>query len=248
MDFELKNTLVELKIGLKNATEDWLEGLYVVGSLAQDDFRSKVSDIDLIGFMNCSVEPWMHRRIQSCLSAWSREYKGIELSIVRPKEAESPKRLPAYEYRISIGGSWRTEEEGPGKDGELLIHFEIARRSGIDLFVPFESIPDGVFATIPREWIIEELREGITWHLTKLLDAYHDPCGKNSTLNACRALRFAQTAELVSKSGGGEWYLQQFPESKLVEIALDNRQNGGTYNPNTDELRDFIETILSKLN
>lgn len=246
-DSELKDTLIELQIGLKNATEDWLEGLYIVGSISLD-FHPKSSDIDLIGIIDCPVEPWMNKRIKSLLSVWVNNYKGIELCLVKPGEIREPKRIPIYEFGISIGGSWRTDENGPGEDSELLIHFEIARRYGIDLFNSFRPVPEGVFTPIPKEWILEELRKGISWHLTKLGDPYHDPFGRNSTLNACRALRFKQTSDLVSKSQGGEWYLQEFPENDLVKIALDNRQHGGTHSPDLEELRDFLKKIISQLN
>ncbi|QYK52917.1 MAG: DUF4111 domain-containing protein [Fimbriimonadaceae bacterium] len=190
----------------------------------------------------------MKKRIKSLLSVWANNYKGIELCLVKPSEFKVPKRVPTYEFGISIGGSWRTEEHGPGEDSELLIHFEIARQHGIDLFNSLQLVPEGVFSPIPKEWILEELRKGIEWHLTKLGDHYHDPFGRNSTLNACRALRFKQTGDLVSKSQGGEWYLQAFPENDLVKIALDNRQNGRTNSPDLEQLRDFIEKIISQLN
>lgn len=223
----------------------WLEGAYVCGSLSQNDFQPGISDIDIFLTSNCPISQKQSELIESHIFPLFDFSKGVEICVVLESSVGDIRRQPAYEFRLSKGGSWIRETERSGVDGELLIHFEICRTSGITLL---GKEAYDLFAPVPRAWIIEELREGLEWHLTKLLDPYHDPCGRNSTLNACRALYYSQTGKLVSKSAGGEWFHQNNPSSEIVDLALANRKKALGQEADYSELFAFVETILSKVN
>lgn len=223
----------------------WVQGVYVCGSICQDDYQNDNSDLDILVISNKKNEKEAYSRVESDFYFRFNFPNGVELCIVTQQTASSPPRMPSYEFRFSRGGSWIPDRESEGTDGELLIHFEICRSTGICLF---GEEPEDIIGPTPREWIIEELKEGLSWHLKYLLDPYHDPYGRNSTLNACRALFYSKTGILVSKSFGGEWFYENFPSFKIVKLALDNRKHNLNKEPDYADLYAFVETIHSKLN
>jgi len=226
----------------RDVLRERLVGLYLEGSLAQNDFRFPRSDIDIIGVCTEPLPDNVKDELVKNLRHESLAVPadGLEFGVVTTDTAKNPSPTPAYELSLSTGATWPEKVERSGTTVDLLIYFSICRNRGKTLYGPE---PASVFGPIPPQWILNPLLEQLAWHKTKILDSFDDPRGDQAVLNACRAWRFAKEHILSSKSEGGEWVLAKEPDNQLVKEALAVRAG-----KRTDPLDGkAIETFLSRV-
>lgn len=193
----------------------------LVGSLASDDFGLDHSDVDLMPL----YEAPLTRDAKAGLSARLRHRvlpcpaHGLDLVAYTRREVQEPSPSPNVEYAISSGASWEDQisfgEAYPGG----LIDLAAARQFGSTL----EGIAvASLIGPVDSAWVQAELGRSLHWHLDKVHDPFHDPLGSHAVLNACRALHFLRSGNLVSKSRGAVDFLDGV-HGHLVERALHAR-------------------------
>ena len=229
----------------KNCLGNKLVAIYLQGSGAADDYESARSDIDLVALVSTELAPKLCEQLAKQLEHKNLACpaKGLDLLIAQNKEASKPSEEPRYELWFSTGHSWRTEIDRAGNARELLIHFAICKKNGRAIFGPEVAV---AFGPIPRAWLLAAMREGIVWHQTVVLDPFHDSGGQHGVLNACRALAFAKTGELMTKSSGGEWFLQNKGQSAIVQEALAARR-GEVSTLTKDQVSTFLAEVIDTM-
>lgn len=223
-----------------------LVSAWIVGSLAAGDFDRRRSDIDLL--MSCAAP--LNDRIKKSLgrrlthSALPCPAHGVDLLIYPVAELAPLPRAPRYEFSISSGVDWHDDIGLGGHYPGGLVDLAAARSFGIPILgLP----PEEAVGLCPREWIIEELLNGVRWHTTKLYDPFHDPTGSNAVLNACRSLHFFLSGVLVSKSAGARWLLQR-RVAPVVAEALAAREAGGSVDRLAQpDVLAFLDVVLEEL-
>jgi predicted nucleotidyltransferase len=197
-------------------TPEPLAAAWVVGSLATDDFSTAASDIDLVVVAPARLpegtKKGLAQALDHCVLACPAH--GLDLIIYRMAVLEGVPRAPEYEFSISTGIEWETHVSFGGPYPGGLIDLATSRQIGRSLLGPH---PREVVGQIPEQWVVEELLASLRWHLDKVHHPFHDPCGSNAVLNACRALHYLAAGNLVSKSAGAEWLLS----TRSVPIAAE---------------------------
>lgn len=225
---------------------DSLVAVYASGSLAFDDFERERSDIDLLAVARTPLNAHQRHGIREALEhrRLPCPAKGLDLALVTSAVAVSPPRRPRFDLALSTGHTWRFEVEDDQDSGELVLHLAICRQAGVPLLGP-ASAP--IIGPVPRQWVLEELDAVLLWHAARIFDAYHDPLGQFSTLNACRAWYFAVNDRFCSKATGGEWVLARNPENEVVAAALDNRSGRATRQPDQRAVEQFLGDVRGRL-
>ncbi|MFZ2886734.1 MAG: aminoglycoside adenylyltransferase domain-containing protein [Minisyncoccia bacterium] len=221
---------------------DRLVGLYLEGSLAQDDFQAR-SDIDIVGVCSEPLSDEIKNKLVQSVrhSSLPVPADGLELCIVTADTVKHPSPVPQYELLFATGLRWEDKSVLSGTMSELLIYFSICRDKGKALYGPN---PAEVFSPVPPAWILDPTIEQIQWHQTKILDGVDDPRGEQAVLNACRAWYFAEEKVMRSKSEGAKWVLAKEPDNKLVQDALALRTGERTEPLDGKEIEAFLSRIL----
>jgi hypothetical protein len=223
-----------------------LVSAWIVGSLAAGDFDLRRSDIDVL--LTCAAP--LDERIKSSLgrrlahSAMPCPAHGVDLLIYPVAELAPLPRSPRYEFSISSGVDWRDDIGLGGHYPGGLIDLAASRRVGIPIFGP---PPQESVGHCPREWIMEELANGVRWHATKLHDPFHDPTGSNAVLNACRSLHFFSTGVLASKSAGARWLLERTAVPVVAAALAEREAGGGSDLLARAEVLTFLDSVLDDL-
>lgn len=227
-----------------------LVGVYLHGSAAMGCFHPAASDLDLIliveeGILDSAKLAFMNEVIKLNREA---PPKGLELSLVK-REYCKPFVYPTpYELHFSPGHlEWFLKnpdeyvEKMKGTDKDLAAHFANINRYGMVLYG--EEIQN-VFGSVPRDHFIDSL-----WY-----DVSEAECEifKNPvyiTLNLCRALAYMREGAILSKKTGGEWGLNNLPQSfhALIGEALGCYTNALPMKTDKDNAHDFASYMLSEI-
>jgi hypothetical protein len=208
MDPALDAYLQQVAAGLARALGPTLAGLYLHGSAALGGWSAERSDVELLGVV---ARPLGRRAKQVAAARLLHPALvcpaagGLELSLVTAAVAADPPRRPPFELHVNtaLEGA-RHHLGGPGAglalreagfDPDLLLYFEVCRRSGVAVR---GAPPAQVFASPPRAWLLVQAAEELRWALENRGFTYR-------VLTACRAWRLLEDGELCSKLDGGEW-------------------------------------------
>ncbi|AKT52311.1 aminoglycoside adenylyltransferase domain-containing protein [Arsenicicoccus sp. oral taxon 190] len=206
-----------------------LVGVYLHGSAALGGWVPGRSDLDLLVVVSDDLQDDLQadhdwrELARTCVTDLGADESRIpvELSMIRRSLAESP-RAP---WPFVVHATTRTArqqdplvvlDDGAG-DPDLALHLAVTRAAGVALHGP---APAELVGEVDRDDVLAQLSAELSWGVDNADEAY-------AVLNACRALRYAETGELVSKVAGGEWALQQRPEHDVVvRRALDAQRRG----------------------
>lgn len=193
-------------------------GCYLHGSASLGGFDPDRSDLDVLVIVGLRPSDEVARRVGERLLGLPCPATALELSIVTAEQAQSGGSDTDYVVHVDSAGP-RVVLGNGSSDADLILHYAVCRDAAIGLG---ESPPaEQLVAEVPRRLVLDQLAAEIDWALRE-----HPP-PEYVVLNACRALRFVETGELVSKVDGGVWVLRQAPDidTTVVRSAL-GRQTG----------------------
>lgn len=219
-------------------------GVYLVGSLAYDDYTAARSDIDVLVVTAHPVSKKVKTALASRLDHEQLPCPamGLDLEMFRTQTVSTPPRAPSYELAVSTGANWDLEVSEGGTEPELMIDFAVCRRLGISVTGP--SAKD-VFGRVPPEWLRDAMRAAVQWGRDHVHHPFHDPLGHFAVLNACRAWRYLEAEALCSKSEGGEWALKRLPSWAVIGDALAIRRGDRRDKLDRERVVDFVDKVAN---
>jgi hypothetical protein len=242
---DVERYLGRLAAACREALGGNLVGLWVAGSVAHGDFRDGSSDLDVCGVVRAPMEDG----VSSALAEATDHARlpvpalGLELTLFAEASARDGDSTD-FEWASSTGATWPTVLERRGRAAEVPIERAICRERGRPLLGPAAA---DVLAPVPPDVVRRAVRAAVEWQRGQVLDDFHDPGGRNSVLNACRAWRFAETSVLGSKTEGGRWALSREPENALVATALALRSGHDAAAPDATAIDAFLQRVLRRL-
>ncbi|WP_409485245.1 aminoglycoside adenylyltransferase domain-containing protein [Arsenicicoccus dermatophilus] len=208
---------------LRRLSGDDLVAVWVHGSAAQGSFVVGRSDLDVLVVVPDHAEAdWgqVGHAVAEAATDGGRESIPLELSIIRRSLAESPREPWSFAVHVATHPGQRRDSRVVPDDGhgdiDLLLHLAVARQQGITLL---GASPDALVGEIDRDTVVDQLVEELRWAVDEADECY-------AVLNACRAWRFAETGDLVSKGEGGEWARTRLPDHAAVIERCLARQGG----------------------
>jgi predicted nucleotidyltransferase len=175
-----------------------MRAVVLIGSAALGDYVAGVSDLDVAVISPGGLEdpqavaaPLRHAELP-CPA------RRLELVVYRAEQAAAPTRDLEFELDLNTGADGdrllTTLGDEPGH--WYLIDLAIAHDHGVSLAGPpaREAIGEP-----PRADVLDALLDGLRWSLAV------EPDSPNTVLNACRAWRFAERGDWVSKPAAAEW-------------------------------------------
>ena len=209
-----------------------LVGVYVHGSAALGGF-APASDLDVLVIADSEADwPALGEQLLSDCP----DDRPLELSVVSAGAAHRPSSPWPYHLHVNSGESRFGLGAGRG-DPDLIAHYAVTRAAGVVVDGP---PADTVIGPVPRSELMDYLRGELQWGVESADQRY-------AMLNACRAVAYAKTGQLLSKLSGGRWWLQQFGPDPLVDEALTAQQEGHGLGPSSPEARSFIAESVTML-
>jgi hypothetical protein len=240
----VRDYLAEVVRRLSHTLNDRFVSAYVTGSLALGGFIPDQSDIDVIAVSSDSLKIDDKHAVVAALhqDALACPARGLELVVYSRSAAATASRASCFEINLNTGPRmpFHVSFDCASEPAHwFLLDIAIVRRHGRVLAGP---PPDGVFASIAREWLLNALYESLDWH------AEHERITHYSVLNACRALRFALDDVWSTKEQAAEWARTRVDDAALVEQSLAIRRGETTQLPERERARTFVlgvrETIV----
>ena len=249
---------MELSLILDAFTQETLKilganvtGIYLHGSAAMGCFHPEKSDIDLLVVVKETPTDAEKRQFMDMVVALNIQApkKGIELSIVTEAVCQPFVYPTPYELHFSVAHlNWyKTAPQDyiskmHGTDKDLAAHMTILYHRGRTLCG--KEIPQ-VFAPVPQDAYLDSL-----WYD---IESAEEDILSNPVyviLNLCRVLAFRKQGLILSKKEGGEWFLDQQPDSPhrfLVSTALAEYLTGTpkTYDPGSAQ--EFAAQMLQNI-
>ncbi len=209
-----------------------LVGTYVHGSAALGGF-GPASDLDVLVIADGDADwPALGER----LLADCHDDRPLELSVVAASAARQPS--PPWPYHLHVNSGESRFGLGAGRgDPDLIAHYAVTRAAGVVIDGP---PADTVIGPVSRSELMDYLRGELAWGVDAADQRY-------AVLNACRAVAYATTGQLLSKMAGGRWWHQQFGPHPLVDEALTAQQEGHGLGPSSPEARSFIAESVTML-
>ena len=216
-----------------------LVGLYLHGSLAQDDFVEGKSDVDL-----CAVVPELRgdqrQRLVDAVSTGTipLEGGGFDIHVVTPTSARTASLSPVREMWVANHPGWELHVEGRAADHGMCLAFEMCRRHGRAICGPDTET---VFAPVGRVALLvaskREIEEWLSYEEIWQWDS--------GVLQACRAWRLMEEDDLGSKTSSGQWaLLKGFP---VVERAVAHRAGTSVATPDQSAVRELLLHVRNLL-
>jgi len=203
-----------LAAALEGVLHEALAAVYLHGSGAMGGWLPQRSDIDVLAVSTRSLTEEEKQRVafETHPERLPCPGTGLELSILNGGVLKPLTARPPFELHITTGANDAKMVDGSGHagDSDLVMHFAVTRARGIAVFgpAPTELLPDVV-----RDQLVAALADELGW-------AARNAAAEYMVLNACRAWRYAETGELVSKLEGGEWALARVAPQALITEAL----------------------------
>jgi streptomycin 3"-adenylyltransferase len=241
---------------LRDGLGDELVGVYLHGSLAMGAFHPGRSDVDILAVCATSLPRERRMAIGAALVAIPTPSPGgdLELSLVTEAAVRSRSAVPPFEVHAStheepfvVDGSDR-----PG-DGDLVIHFAMARARGRALVGPE---PGELFPEPVRASLIEAFLSDLAWAKDEGAAAWEGhPMPELASmayqvLTAARCWRYVETGELGSKAEGAAWLERRHPDPAtrvLLDAALAYQRGGAPDRPDERRVRRFVERVEAML-
>ena len=246
----INKILYRIKMIFTNILQEKLTGIYLHGSIAFNCFTWENSDIDFLAVVNEDLTHLEKTSIIKSLLELNKQAppKGIEMSIVSKKACRSFTYPTPYLLHFSNAYTTACEKNLDdfcrtmnGTDKDLAAHFTVTRSVGITLFgKPISEI----FAEVPKEHYLDSIKNDIQNAEAEITE---NPV--YITLNLCRVFAYIKDGLVLSKKQGGEWGLQNLPESysHLISSALQEYSGSGTPTYSNAELGSFARFMLIKI-
>lgn len=230
----------------QSVLRDKLLGLYLCGSLVQDDFKTDRSDIDLLGVVSGQLDKGTRAELDEelCNAGHTIPARGLEVVLFPAHAARSPGIDLPFEYALSTGPGWETESEQRGIANDMLIDIVLCRNSGFALAGPPAK---EAFGPVSEQDLRNALIDELQWHVREVDKGTDDIAAVNAILNAARSLYAAETGQILSKTEGGNWWLQRHPSDSLVAQALARRADRQATPPNPGLVNDFVKTVIDRI-
>lgn len=243
---DIREYIAETTRCFKDVLRDNLVGLYLCGSLVQDDFEAHRSDIDLLGVVSEELNDIARQRLVSQLSHEVRAVpaQGLEAVLFRADTVRLPKLGFPFEFAFSTGPQGEPVCEAPGTADDMLIDIALCRDAGIALAGPSAS---EAFAPISRRLLRHALVEELQWHKREVRKHVDDTAAVNAILNAARSLHAAESGQILSKTQGGRWWLQRYPFDDLVASALSSREKGQADAITPADVSGFVDEVIHRI-
>jgi hypothetical protein len=203
---------------VRGVLADDLVGVYLTGSRALGAYRPGRSDTDVMAVCRTPPPPTVKRRIVARLRHEALPCPARLLEFVLYADRAVAAGDGGFEINLNTGratpchASFDAADEPPFW---FVIDRAIVREYGIALLGPPAS---EVFGAIPRERILDALRQAHQWH-TDSGEARRD----DVVLNACRAWRYIEEEVWSSKAAAGEWARSRVDDAGLIDAALAGR-------------------------
>lgn len=174
-----------------------LAGGYLHGSAVLGGWTASRSDVDVLVVLADGLGAGAIEAAGAVLLAVAAQApgRGLECSAVTASAAAAPG--PPWPFLLHVGqedGRARLiRGQGHPGDPDLLMHYAVVRAAGAAVAGP---PPAALIGPVPRPLILEYLAGELEWGLAHGPESY-------AVLNACRALVYLRTGEIVSKVAGG---------------------------------------------
>lgn len=226
---------------LSSILGDDLVGVCFVGSIALGGYVKGESDLDILAVCRRPVDEQTKEALAKQLLAATTDCpaRGLEFTLYRLDVVSS---LPHQaDFEINVNGGPRMPHLVQSADEQpafwYIIDRAVAHRHGTAIVGPR---PDAVVADVPRNLLLEAMRESMRWHRE------HEKATLYSVLNACRAWRFAEEDVLGSKLEGAQWARRGWPAPALIDSAVALR-HGRHAVLDAVEVDDFLHHVEQRL-
>ncbi|GAB4004057.1 hypothetical protein GCM10029992_47900 [Glycomyces albus] len=208
----------EVSSVLADACPD-LIGIYLHGSAALGGFRASRSDVDVLAVIAAPLGRSDQQAMGEVLAATGARCPGmgLEMSVIT---AATAARLDSCTFEVHV----RTNADetvvipgaDSGEDADLILHCAVCRERALAVQGPPAA---EVFGPVPADRLGAAILGELRWGLDHGEPTY-------AVLNSCRALRFAEDGQLVSKVEGGRWYQARHGDDTVVTAALAHQREG----------------------
>jgi len=216
-DGDIKRYLSDVHRVLHNALLDNFIGLYLHGSLAMGAFLPSRSDIDIIATLDWPLSDMQREELRHAASKVPLPsiVSGLDLTLLTTKTARHPSEDASWEAAIQVRHVHASQQAQmrDRSDPFLFIDVAIVREYGVALAGPRA---DESFGPVAAGLITDACGENCRVWANR--DVFHDPT--SGVLNVCRAWRFLEEGDLVSKVEAGEWAKSRTDKGELVESAV----------------------------
>ncbi|MBQ7433095.1 MAG: DUF4111 domain-containing protein [Lachnospiraceae bacterium] len=241
------NSLIEQS---KAILQDNLVGIYLHGSAVMGCFHPAKSDIDLIIVVKDSMSDTVKRVYMDMVVEWNAmgPAKGIEMSVVKQSVCKPFVYPTPFELHFSIAHlDWYRNDPDDyitkmqGEDKDLAAHFTIINHRGKCLYGA--SIEE-IFADVPVPDYVDSIWNDIADAEEEIAD---NPM--YLILNLARVLAYLKDGLVLSKKEGGEWALDNIPETYhgFVKNALREYADGGDVSYDTNLARNYAGYMLEQI-
>ncbi|KAJ6781986.1 hypothetical protein PWT90_01272 [Aphanocladium album] len=249
MDSSSEKYLQELSQVISKALTGNLTGIFLHGSAVLGGYDARRSDLDVLVVVPSPITERQRAAVAEALS--DKELPcpamGLEMSVVTEGAvANVNSSSPAFELHLTTAplDSKAIDGRGHGGDPDLVLHFAVCREKGRSLASTTKKSREEVFGVVPRELILSQLLDELTW-------AANDAPKHYAVLNASRAWMYKETEQLVSKVAGGEWALRRMQEKSsdhdntdLVQVALAKQNGEDDVDMVADDVQRYVDSVL----
>ena len=197
-----------------------LVGVYASGSWALGDYVPGRSDLDRFVVCSGPLDEEAKSTLVECLrhEAFPCPARGLELVVYTRAQAGSADADAGFELNLNSGRAMPLHvsfDAGDEPRHWFVLDRAIVRERGLPLAGPPAA---EVFAEIPRQVVLEALRESLAWHRANAAEA-----GENLVLNAVRAWRYAEEGTWASKREAAEWARERLADPAVLDAAVEER-------------------------
>lgn len=188
-----------------------LQGLYLVGSVALDDFHDEVSDVDFVAVAE-NPDPELLRKVHEGLAKFDGLYVTFE------DLRTSPSTLPPGHFQLE--GELKTGDEGRSPvEWITLANYGVTIRGPRPADLDVHADPEEL-----REWMRGNANSYWRQWLDDPSDLIYDAAIAWTVLGISRLHYSLVTGDITSKSGAGHHAVKAFPEHRaVIEEALRHR-------------------------
>jgi hypothetical protein len=221
---------------ISNIRPQFIEGIYLTGSLSMNDFFSNKSDIDFLILCKKLPDPETATQLKYIHKQIAKRYpkpdlSGSYLSVEDIKNC-TPGNIKTLTYHERII-RYSTFEMGPINLAELKVHALTIvgqKAETLPVMVNENDLVKFLYQNINSYW-----KNWINRHSTslkrKLLLLFFPRLTEWAILGVARQLFTLQTGKIVSKTGAGVYCLQHLPPTfhPILKEAIEIRKDNTTY-------------------